>query len=84
MRRLGRGAGRRHGQGPFRKCDTIGQEAWVARYQYSLRWMIEYVFSAVKRTMGSELRSRRRDLMLSEAEGKFWTWNEVRRMDLIN
>ena len=28
--------------------DTLGQEAWVVRYQYSLRWMIEYVFSAVK------------------------------------
>ncbi len=46
--------------------------------QYGLRWMVEYVFSAVKRTLGSEVRSRRRDLMFSEVENKFWMWNAMR------
>jgi hypothetical protein len=63
---------------------ALGEEEWGARYAYSLRWMVEYVFSAVKRTLGPEVRSRRRDLMLSEAESKFWVWNSMRRMDLCN
>lgn len=46
--------------------------------------MIEYVFSAVKRTLDGGTRSRRRDLMFSEVENKFWTWNEMRREELIN
>jgi hypothetical protein len=57
---------------------------WEARYEYSLRWMIEYVISAVKRTLDGSTRSRRRDLMFSEVENKFWTWNEMRRADLCN
>lgn len=46
-----------------REMDRIGFEAHASKYEYSLRWMIEYVFSAVKRTMGGEVRSRRRDLL---------------------
>ncbi len=46
--------------------------------------MIEYVFSAVKRTLGDEVRSRRRDLMFAEVENKFWAWNEMRRAELFN
>lgn len=64
--------------------DHIGFEAWASKYEYSLRWMIEYVFSAVKRTVSGEVRARRRDLMFSEVEYKFWTWNEMRRADLFN
>lgn len=66
------------------ELDRIGFEAWASKYEYSLRWMIEYVFSAVKRTIGGEVRSRRRDLMFSEVENKFWTWNAMRRADLCN
>ncbi len=54
------------------------------RYEYSLHWMIENVFSAVKRTLDGGTRSRRRDLMFSEVENKFWTWNEMRRADFFN
>ena len=64
--------------------NSIGQDAWASKYEYSLRWMIEYVFSAVKRTLGSEVRSHRRDLMFSEVENKFWTWNAMRLEDLRN
>lgn len=67
-----------------RERDALGQAAWEERYAYSLRWMIEYVFSAVKRTLGGEVRSRRRDLMFSEVENKFWMWSEMRRTDLCN
>lgn len=67
-----------------RERNELGQEGWEVKYEYSLRWMIEYVFSAVKRTLGGEVRSRRRDLMFSEVEHKFWTWNAMRREDLIN
>jgi len=31
-------------------------------------WLIEYVFSAVKRTLGDEVRSRRRDLSNSREQ----------------
>ncbi len=64
--------------------DELGREGWEERYAYSLRWMIEYVFSAVKRVLGGEVRSRRRDLMFAEVENKFWTWNEMRREELFN
>ncbi len=67
-----------------RERNALGQEAWEEWYDCSLRWMIEYVFSAVKRTLGDDVRSRRRDLMFSEVENKFWTWNEMRRTDLCN
>ena len=66
------------------ELDRIGFEAWASKYEYSLRWMIEYVFSAVKRTLDGGVRSRRRDLMFSEVENKFWTWNAMRRADLCN
>ena len=66
------------------ELDRLGFEAWASKYEYSLRWMIEYVFSAVKRTLGGEVRARRRDLMFFEVENKFWTWNEMRRADLCN
>jgi len=56
----------------------LGAWLWERRYAYSLRWMIEYAFSAVKRTLGSEVRARCRDLMFSEVENKFWTWNDMR------
>ncbi len=71
---------------PFavRERNSLGQEKWEVRYEYSLRWMVEYVFSAVKRSLGSEVRSRRRDLMFSEVESKFWTWNTMRREELFN
>ena len=42
------------------------------------------VFSAVKRTLGDEVRSRRRDLVFAEVENKFWTWNTMRQEELIN
>ncbi len=64
--------------------NALGQRGWEVRYAYSLRWMIEYVFSAVKRTLGDEVRSRRRDLMFAEVENKFWTWNTMRQEELIN
>jgi len=60
----------------------LGQWLWERRYAYSLRWMIEYVFSAVKRTLGGEVRSRDRDLMFLEVQNKFWTWNAMRAEDL--
>lgn len=67
-----------------RERKALGQNGWEERYAYSLRWMVEYVFSAVKRTLGDSVRSRRRDLMFSEVENKFWTWNAMRRADLFN
>ncbi len=67
-----------------RERNALGQEWWERRYAYGLRWMIEYVFSAVKRTLDGSVRSRRRDLMFSEVENKFWTWNAMRREDLFN
>jgi hypothetical protein len=56
-----------------REHNFLGNWLWERRYAYSLRWVIEYVFSAVKRTLGGEVRSRSRDLMFSEVENKFWT-----------
>ena len=67
-----------------RERNELGQQWWERRYAYSLRWMIEYVFSAVKRTLDGSVRSRRHDLMFSEVENKFWTWNAMRWEDLFN
>lgn len=62
----------------------LGAWLWERRYAYSLRWVIEYVFSAVKRTLGGEVRSRKRDLMFLEVRDKFWTWNTMRGEGLFN
>lgn len=67
-----------------RERNFLGTWLWDKRYGYSLRWMIEYASSAVKRTMGSDVRSRKRDLMFSEVENKFWTWSEMRQEELFN
>ncbi len=67
-----------------RERDLLGAWLWERRYAYSLRWMVEYVFSAVKRTLGSEVRSRDRDLMFLEVRNKFWTWNDMRAEELRN
>jgi hypothetical protein len=67
-----------------RERNFLGAWLWERRYAYSLRWMIEYVFSAVKRTLGAEVRSRDRDLMFLEVENKFWTWNAMRAEGLFN
>lgn len=42
------------------------------------------VLSTVIRTLDGGTRSRRRDLVFSEVEDKFWTWNEMRWEDLVN
>lgn len=67
-----------------RERNFLGTWLWDKRYGYSLRWMIEYASSAVKRTMGSDVRSRKRDLMFSEVENKFWTWSDMRREEFFN
>ena len=36
----------------FRERNELGHKGWEDWYEYSLRWIILYVFSAVKRTLG--------------------------------
>lgn len=55
----------------------LGEHGWKARYEYWLRWNVEIVFSAVKRTLGEALRSKRSDLMLREAQHKFIAYNRL-------
>jgi hypothetical protein len=40
-----------------RERNALDQDVWESRYACGLRWMIEYVFSAVKRTLGAEVRA---------------------------
>lgn len=35
-----------------RERNELCHKGWESWYEYSLQWMIEYVFSAVKRTLG--------------------------------
>jgi hypothetical protein len=55
--------------------NKLGQEASETKYAYGLRWMIAYVFSAIKRTLGDSVRSRDCDPYELE-ENRFWTWNK--------
>ena len=64
--------------------EELGEDGWKARYEYWLRWNVEVVFSAVKRVLGEALRSHRSDLMLREAQHKFWTYNQLVVEDLVN
>jgi hypothetical protein len=65
--------------------DELGEDGWSGRYEYWLRWNVEIVFSAVKRTLGEALRSKRSDLMLREAQHKFVQYNRlVFAEDLVN
>ena len=54
-----------------RELHRLGFEAWSSKYEYSMRWKVEVVFSAVKRAMGEALLSKRSDLVLREAQHKF-------------
>ncbi len=60
-----------------RERDRLGEDDWSRKYEYWLRWKVEVVFSAVKRALGEALRSRRSDLMLREAQHKFWSYNRL-------
>ncbi len=60
-----------------RELRRLGEDGWISKYEYGLRWKAEVVFSAVKRVMGEALRSRRSDLMLREAQHKFVQYNRL-------
>lgn len=57
--------------------ERLGEDGRSRKYEYSLRWKVEVVFSAVKRTLGEALRARRSDLMLREAQQKFIVYNRL-------
>jgi hypothetical protein len=44
---------------------------------YGRRWAVEGTFSAIKRTLGEGLRSRRGDLRLREAQRKAIAYNKL-------
>ncbi len=62
-----------------RELRRLGKEGWKLKHGYGMRWKVECAFSAVKRVMSEALRSTRRDLMLREAQHKFWTYNMLAR-----
>lgn len=56
------------------ELERIGEESWRERYEYSKRWKVECVVSAVKRIFGESVRSRRPDLMYKEANAMFTSY----------
>ncbi len=71
---LGRGTARSLAVLERRK---IGEAGWRSRHRYKERWRVETTFSAVKRTIGESMMSRRRDIMLREAEQMFAAYNRM-------
>jgi hypothetical protein len=51
---------------------------------YGRRWAVEGTFSAIKRTLGEGLRSRRGDLRLREAQRKVIAYNKLLMAQLCN
>jgi len=54
-----------------RERNDLGEEQWKKKHGYGRRWKVETMFSAVKRTEGESVRSKRPDLALREAERMF-------------
>ena len=81
MKRMGGTSARRLA---VRERNLLGEAYWRYVKRYGRRWPIDAALSAVKRMLGDEMRSRRRDFLISEVENKFWTWNEMRRADSFN
>jgi len=55
----------------------LGEKYWRFVHGYGRRWAVEGTFSAVKRTLGESLRSRRSDLRLREAQRKAVAYNKL-------
>ncbi|KYC50104.1 MAG: Transposase DDE domain protein [Candidatus Methanofastidiosum methylothiophilum] len=58
----------------------LGEEAWKEKYDYGKRWLVESYFSAVKRSYGESVKSRRSDMMVKEAMIKFLLYATVRQI----
>lgn len=57
--------------------NLLGEAYWCYVKRYGRRWSVEGAFSALKRTLGESLRSRRDDLMLKEALRKVAAYNRL-------
>lgn len=55
----------------------LGEAYWRYVKRYGRRWSVEGSFSALKRTLGKSLRSRRDDLMLKKALRKVAAYNRL-------
>ena len=55
----------------------LGEAYWRYVKGYGRRWSVEATFSALKRTLGEGLRSRRGDLRLREAQRKAVAYNKL-------
>lgn len=63
-----------------RELMDIGEDAWKEKYDYGKRWLVESYFSAVKRSYGESVKSRRSDMMIKEAMIKFLFYATVRQI----
>jgi len=67
-----------------KKCvielNELEEEAWKRKYEYGKRWLVESYFSAVKRSYGEAVKSRRSDMMVKEAMIKFLLYATVRQI----
>ncbi|MEM3106660.1 MAG: transposase, partial [Candidatus Nitrosotenuis sp.] len=63
----------------IRKTAVISQKAdysrWAASVSYGKRWIVESVFSSIKRMFGEEVRSKKRRNMIQELMLKISLYN---------
>jgi transposase len=60
-----------------RERNLLGEGYWRFVHGYGRRWAVEGTFSVIKRTLGENLRSRRGDLRLREAQRKAIVYNRL-------
>lgn len=58
----------------------LGEDSWKEKYGYGKRWLVESYFSAVKRSYGESVKSRRSDMMVKESMIKFLLYATVRQI----
>ena len=63
-----------------RELMDLGEDAWKEKYGYGKRWLVESYFSAVKRSYGEAVKSRRSDMLVKEAMIKFLLYATVRQI----
>jgi hypothetical protein len=53
----------------------LGYDQWRDKYRYGMRWMVESVYSAIKRITGEYVRARKAENMFHEVELKVLVYN---------
>lgn len=62
----------------LKEIREYGYDEWKEKYKYGKRWMVETVFSVLKRMNNEVIRSRKLGYMVKELERLVWAYDLIR------